>query len=279
MKKAEYRGLEGLVSLMERLRSEGGCPWDREQTLESLRPFIIEEAYEVVSAIDSGDLEGVKDELGDLLFQVVFACRVLEEGGHGGLEEVAGLCIEKMIRRHPHVFGTESADTPSEVLRRWEEIKEGERRPEGEGAAGAGGRQGSLHDLPPALPALMRAQKVSKRAARMGFDWPGIEDVLGKVREELEELEEAVEGGDRGAVEDELGDLLFTLVNAARFLELSPEEALRKTVSRFVQRFHYVEERAALRGGMEALDMEGLEALWEEAKEEERQKSQKNKAF
>ena len=164
--KSDTTGLEGsgfsrLLSLMKRLRAEGGCPWDREQTLETLRPFIIEEAYEVVSAIDSGDLGQIKEELGDLLFQVVFASRILEEDGRGDIEEVAEICVEKMVRRHPHVFGEGSAETPDEVLKRWEEIKEGENK-------AAGPVAGTLHEVPAAMPSLMRAQKISKKAAKAG---------------------------------------------------------------------------------------------------------------
>ncbi len=259
----EGKGLSRLLSLMKRLRGEGGCPWDREQTLETLRPFIIEEAYEAVSAIDSGDLGHIKEELGDLLFQVVFACRILEEEGRGDMDEVAEICVEKMIRRHPHVFADGSAGTSAEVLERWEEIKEDEKK-------AAGPAAGSLHDVPASMPSLMRAHKISKKAAKAGFDWPGIEEVMGKVDEELGEFREAVDSRDKAAVEEELGDVLFTLVNAGRFLGVSPEEALRKTIVKFVRRFHYVEEMAGGEAGEKAADMAELERLWEEAKRMEK---------
>ncbi len=258
------RGISRLISLMKRLRGEGGCPWDREQTLETLRPFIIEEAYEVVSAIDSGDLGHIKEELGDLLFQVVFASRILEEEGRGDIEEVAEICVEKMVRRHPHVFGEGSAETSAEVLKRWEEIKEGEKK--------AGTVAGTLHEVPASMPSLMRAQKISKKAAKAGFDWPGIEEVMEKVDEELGEFREAIESREREHVEAELGDLLFTLVNAGRFLGVSPEEALRKTIVKFVERFHYVEEKAGSEAGVKAVDMATLNRLWEEAKRRKKKK-------
>ncbi len=258
-------GLTRLKALMERLRGKDGCPWDREQTLCSLTPFIIEEAYEVVSAIDSGDVAHIKEELGDLLFQVVFSCRILEEEKKGDINEVMDQCVEKMIRRHPHVFGDTHCDTPAEVLERWEEIKAGEKnkahRPEG-----------SLFEVPSAMPSLMRAHKISKKAAKAGFEWPNISGVMEKVREELGEFEEAIKSCDSEAMEEELGDVLFTLVNAGRFLEVSPEDALRKTISKFIKRFHYVEKKAAQEGAMNTAGMEILNRLWEEAKAEERKK-------
>ncbi|MFQ5354381.1 MAG: nucleoside triphosphate pyrophosphohydrolase, partial [Thermodesulfobacteriota bacterium] len=211
------RGLTRLISLMERLRGEDGCPWDRAQTLESLRPFIIEEAYEVVSAIDRGEAPEIKDELGDLLFQVIFSCRLLEEQGQGDIFEVMEHSVEKMIRRHPHVFGEESAETPDDVLKRWAEIKKSEAKEKGGKTV-----HGRLHEVPEAMPSLMRAHKISSRAAKAGFTWPDIEGVMGKVNEELGELQEAIKEQDSAAVEEELGDLLFTVVNAARFLDVSP---------------------------------------------------------
>ncbi len=250
---------------MERLRGEGGCPWDRVQTLTSLTPFIIEEAYEVVSAIDSGDTTDIKDELGDLLFQVIFCCRLLEEKGEGDIFEVMEHSVEKMIRRHPHVFGDTSADTPEEVLKQWADIKKTEKK-------GKPASKGLLHDVPHAMPSLMRAEKITGKAAKAGFNWPDISGVMDKVNEELGELEEAIKANDTPAVEEELGDLLFTVVNAARFLEVSPEEALRKTVVKFTERFHYVEKKAAQKDGLSGCDLEELESFWDEAKALEKQK-------
>ncbi len=257
-------GLERLISLMERLRGDEGCPWDRAQTLKSLRPFIIEEAYEVVSAIDSGDRAHIKDELGDLLFQVIFSCRLLEEAGDGDINEVMEGSVEKMIRRHPHVFGDERLSESDEVLRRWREIKKEEDKVKK--------KTGLLHDIPAAMPSLMRALKISKKAARVGFEWPDLTRVMDKVSEELRELHEAIENKDKAAMEEELGDLLFTIVNAARALEVSPEEALRKTLVKFVERFHFVEEKASEKGGITATEMAELEGFWDEAKRAEKEK-------
>ncbi len=259
----EGTGFTRLRALMEKLRGEGGCPWDRAQTLHSLTPFIIEEAYEVVSAIDSGDKAHIKEELGDLLFQVIFSCRILEEEEKGDINEVMDICVKKMIRRHPHVFADTHCDTPAEVLERWEEIKATEKKKD---------PKGSLFEVPSAMPSLMRAHKISKKAAKAGFEWPHISGVMEKVREELGEFEEAIKSGDSHAMEEELGDLFFTLVNAGRFLEVSPEEALRKTIVKFVDRFHYVEKKAAQKGGISGLGMEVLNGLWDEAKEKEKKK-------
>jgi len=262
-KALEGTGFTRLRALMERLRGEGGCPWDRAQNLSSLTPFIIEEAYEVVSAIDSGDTPDIKEELGDLLFQVIFSCRILEEEGKGDIDEVMEMSVEKMIRRHPHVFGETTCETPAEVLKRWEEIKETEKKK---------GPQGLLTQVPSAMPSLMRAHKISKKAAKAGFEFADIQGVMEKVHEELDEFHEAITQGDSDAMEEELGDLLFTLVNAGRFLEVSPEEALRKTIVKFMNRFHYVEKKAAEEGGMAELDIEAMNLLWEEAKVVEKKK-------
>ncbi|MFQ5442828.1 MAG: nucleoside triphosphate pyrophosphohydrolase [Thermodesulfobacteriota bacterium] len=256
-------GFAGLKSLMERLRGGGGggggsngCPWDMEQTIESLAPFIIEEAYEVVSAIDSGVAEDIKEELGDLLFQVIFVSRIAEEEGKFTVEDVIKTLIEKMVRRHPHVFGDKFAETPEEVLVHWAEVKKAEKK---------GGS--ALSGVPEAMPALLRAHKISKKAARSGFDWKHIDGVLEKVREELSEFSEAIQSKDPEKVEEELGDLLFTIVNAARFLEVSPEEALRKTIGKFITRFHHIESSLSEAGSaLSTTPMEKLEALWEEAK-------------
>ncbi|MFQ5465182.1 MAG: nucleoside triphosphate pyrophosphohydrolase [Thermodesulfobacteriota bacterium] len=251
--------IKGLSDLMARLRSPGGCPWDREQTLASLVPYIIEEAYEVVSAIDGGSPEAIRDELGDLLFQVVFASRLAEEKGWFTLGDVIDGNTEKMVRRHPHVFGSESAETPEEVLGHWHRIKEGEKK--------AAGPEGALGGVPDALPALLRAHKVTQKAARAGFDWQDVADVLGKVAEEMEEFREAAEKKDAAAMEEELGDLLFTIVNVARFVEVNPEEALRKTIGKFITRFHHVERTLEGRGqDLSTASMDDMERLWEDAK-------------
>lgn len=254
--------IERLTKLMERLRGPGGCPWDREQSLESLTPFIIEEAYEVVSAIEAGGDESIKEELGDLLFQIIFACRIATERGAFGLDEVIDSTVEKMVRRHPHVFGDTRADTSKEVLKRWAEIKEEEKK--GSADAGVGGH---LAGVPLAMPALLRAHKISKKASRAGFDWKDVDHVLEKVSEEVGEFAEAVRAGNAADMEEELGDILFTLVNVARFLEVNPEEALRKTIGKFMQRFHKIEQALEEKGGdLGSTPAEELERLWNEAK-------------
>lgn len=260
--KAKSSGLNKLTALMARLRSPDGCPWDKEQTIESLTPFIIEEAYEVVSAIDAGKDEEIKEELGDLLFQIIFASRIKEEEGAFDVSGVINRTVEKMIRRHPHVFGdvtVERAKTPEEVLRRWAEIKQEENKHKP--------YEGYLAGVPKAMPALLRAHKISKKAAKTGFDWKDSSEVLKKVREEVKEFEEAVKNRDTAGMEEEIGDMLFTIVNVARFLEVNPENALRKTVGKFINRFHYIEKTLAKKNkDLTQASMDEMEALWQEAK-------------
>ncbi len=257
--------IEKLTALMERLRGENGCPWDREQTLKSLVPFIIEETYEVVAAIDEGSDESILEELGDLLFQIIFICQIKKEGKKFGLPEVIDHSREKMIRRHPHVFGDAKADTPGEVLAHWAEIKKAEKEAKGT-------KTGYLSEVPDALPALMRAHKVSQKAAKMGFDWKENREVLEKLREEVEEFCSATEKNDRANMEEELGDILFTLVNVSRFIEVNPEDALRKTIGKFIGRFHLVEKIIEGKGGsISTTRMEELEAAWQESKKKVKQ--------
>ncbi|MBI3804491.1 MAG: nucleoside triphosphate pyrophosphohydrolase [Nitrospirae bacterium] len=255
-----------LVALMDRLRSERGCPWDRAQTPESLKPFLIEEAYEVLEAIESGRAEPLCEELGDLLFQVLFHAQIAKERGEFDIEAVLKTSIEKMTRRHPHVFAPdpgESAPLDSKtVLTRWEEMKKKE--------AGNQSRKSVLEGIPRQLPALLRAHQIQARAARVGFDWKTIEPVFGKIEEEFQELRTAVVEGDAAHIESELGDLLFTVVNAARFLKISPEDALRGTIQRFTDRFQAMEVEAARRGSpLESFSLEEMDSLWEEAKRSE----------
>ncbi|MFQ5736944.1 MAG: nucleoside triphosphate pyrophosphohydrolase [Thermodesulfobacteriota bacterium] len=258
--KKEGPNIEKLTSLMERLRGPDGCPWDREQTLASLVPFIIEEAYEVVAAIDSKDMEAIKDELGDLLFQIIFASRIAGEEGSFDLKGVIDASVEKMVRRHPHVFGDQKADTSQEVLRHWAEIKKAEKRGRGEG-------QGILSGIPEVLPALLRAHKVSKKAARIGFDWQDVQEVFVKVDEELEEFKQEVLRKNAAGMEEEFGDLLFSLVNVSRFIEVNPEDALRKTISKFISRFSHIEKKLAENGEeISSASMEDMDRLWKEAK-------------
>ncbi len=245
---------------MQKLRDpERGCPWDRAQDFASIAPHTIEEAYEVAEAIALGDLDALRRELGDLLFQVVFHARMAEEQGAFDFGQVAQAIADKLEKRHPHVFGGDAIATAADQSIAWEEQKARER-------AGAG-QAGALDGIPLALPALTRAAKLGKRAARVGFDWPNVEGVLEKVLEERGELLEAVAGGDRERIHHEFGDLLFALVNLARHMDLDPEAALRGANRRFERRFRHVEAAAGAQDAdLSRLSLEELEALWQEAK-------------
>ncbi len=257
---------DDLLRIMARLRDpDGGCPWDVEQDFASIAPYTIEEAYEVADAIEQNDMESLKGELGDLLLQVVFHAQMAAEAGHFDYADVVHGISEKMVVRHPHVFGDVSVEDADAQTRAWEDQKAAERAKKAE----AEGRTPSvLDDVARGLPALMRAEKLQKRAARVGFDWPTAEPVFDKVREELDEVHEVVEaGGDPDKLEDELGDLLFTCVNLARKLGADPETALRRTISKFERRFRAVEDMAAHDGKtMKDYDIDGLEAMWVKAK-------------
>jgi MazG family protein len=255
------RALGELHRVMERLLGEGGCPWDREQTPDSLRPFLLEETYELLDALDRGDAAGIREELGDVLYQVYFHAALFRRRGDFGLAGVARGMADKLVRRHPHVFGDAEATSAGQVRRSWDQLKKAER----ESATGAAASV--LDGVPVALPALSRAQKIQQRAARTGFDWPGIEGVLAKLEEERREVEEALESGDPAEVTAEIGDLLFTVVNLARFAGVGAEEALRGANARFDLRFRRVEALARERGSSpDALDLEALEELWQQAK-------------
>jgi tetrapyrrole methylase family protein/MazG family protein len=247
--------LDALVDLMATLRSPGGCPWDRKQTPLSLKTFVLEEAYEVAAAIDGGDPAELRDELGDLLFQVVFQAQIAHEGGHFDLNDVVRGITDKMIRRHPHVFGDGRADTAEAVLDQWEQRK---KKDEGRGV---------FDGLPAALPALLKSYRVQEKAARLGFDWPDVAGPIAKIREETAELEAAIANGVPAEVEHELGDLLFSLVNVARALKLNPEFALDRTTDRFVRRFQAMERLADERGlSFGDLTLAQMDALWDEVK-------------
>lgn len=259
MKNNSKADIGKLEALMERLRAENGCPWDRAQSMVSLVPFIIEEAYEVIFAIDSGDPVEVRDELGDLLFQVIFVSQIAKEKGDFTLADVIDRSHSKMISRHPHVFGEARAETPEEVLRQWAEIKKREKNGKEPG--------GRLAGVPEVLPALLRAHKISQKAAKAGFDWKNTEEVLEKLDEELDEFKEAVRKKEPLQMEEELGDMLFTLVNVGRFLEVNPEDALRKTIGKFITRFHHIESELIKNGrDLSSTPIEELERLWQEAK-------------
>ncbi len=252
------RQVERLRAIMHRLRAPGGCPWDAEQTHDSLVPNLIEEAYETVDAIRRGDLEHLCEELGDLLLQVVFHSELAREAGHFSLDEVArGIC-DKLVRRHPHVFGDSSAGDSAAVLRQWDTIKRGEK-----GHAD----KPFLHGVGQGLPAMLRAVKLQKKAAKAGFDWPDEAGVLDKVAEESAELREALEAGDAAAAEEELGDLFFSLVNLARFRKLDPEVLMAAANAKFERRFGEMEGRLRESGAdLESAPLEEMEAAWNEAK-------------
>jgi MazG family protein len=251
--------MDRLRLVMARLRSPGGCPWDREQTLETLATFLLEECYETLEAIASGDPRALQEELGDLLFQIVFQSRVAEERGDFDLESVIRGIGDKIVRRHPHVFAEGRLETADQVLRQWEEIKGEERRLKGQG--------GRFDSVPPTLPALLKTLRISAKAARVGFDWPDGEALWDKVREEISELEAARRAGDRDAIAEELGDLLFTLANVARREDLDPEAVLQEANRKFLERFAYVERRLGDEGLVPSEEhRDRMEALWEEAK-------------
>ncbi len=257
--------LSRLLAVMARLRDpEGGCPWDREQTWASIAPHTIEEAYEVADAVARGDAESVRDELGDLLFQVVFQARIAEERGLFAFDDVADAICDKLERRHPHVFGDDDVVDAADQGRAWERHKAAERE-----ARGAGG--GALEGVALGLPALTRAAKLGKRAAGVGFDWQEPASVLDKVREEAEELEQAVASGETSQVREELGDLLFSVAQFARHCGIDPEAALREAGAKFERRFGAMEVRASSEGrSLAGLPAEELEALWLAAKRDTR---------
>jgi tetrapyrrole methylase family protein / MazG family protein len=253
-----------LVRIMARLRGENGCPWDRQQTHESIKPYFVEETYEVLEAIDEGDAGKLCEELGDVMLQVVFHARMAEEAGLFGVAEVLTAITDKLVRRHPHVFADVRADTAQEVLFNWEQIKQSERKR-------AAGNASILDGVPRELPALLRAHRLQEKASRVGFDWKEAREVVKKVEEEFAELRAAMESEQPERVEAELGDLLFSLVNLSRFVAVNPEEALRKTIARFIARFQYIEEELAHRGTTPGqATLEEMDALWAEAKARER---------
>lgn len=250
-----------LADIMARLRAPGGCPWDREQTFDSIKPYLLEETYEVMDAIDARDWKELAGELGDLLLQAVFFSQMAAEQNLFRIEDAIDAINAKLIRRHPHVFGEETARTAGDVKRIWSEVKAEEKK-------GAGAENGTLlGSVPRSLPALVEAAQISSRAAHAGFDWENSSQVIDKLHEEIEEFREAERSAPAEAIELEIGDMLFTLVNLARFAKVDPEQALRKTNAKFRQRFGYVESRLAERGKAPAdASIEEMETLWQEAK-------------
>lgn len=252
-----------LVGLMRRLLAPDGCPWDREQSFETLRKYVLEEACEVIDAIDSGSRPAIREELGDLLLQVVFQAELGRREGTFAIDDVVAGIVDKLVVRHPHVFGPMKADDADQVLRNWEKLKAEER-----------GHRGVLAGVPRSMPALTRAQRVGEKVARVGFDWPDARGSRAKIDEELAELDEASERADAAAIEEELGDVLFALVNLSRHLRVDAEGALRRTIDKFAARFAHVEKRVreehggwGQAGAGEAhLPLEVLDRYWEEAK-------------
>jgi tetrapyrrole methylase family protein/MazG family protein len=252
------KGFADLVAIMARLRRKDGCPWDRRQTKEDLKPFLIEETYEILEALDRGDDQGLKEELGDLLFHIIFMARIAEEEGAFDIDDVISGIAEKMRRRHPHVFGGSEVADAHEVEVNWARLKAAE-KPRGSLMAG----------LPLHLPALMRAFRLTERAAKVGFDWEHRDQVWAKLEEELQEFQQALrkDREKKEAQREELGDILFTLVNLARFLGIDPEDALRRVTDKFAKRFTYIEQRLQEKGKTpEQASLAEMDALWEESK-------------
>jgi len=261
-KNAQNDAFQRLVELMATLRGPNGCPWDRKQTPESLKPFLVEECYEVIDALEDGAPDKIRDELGDLLFQIIFHARIAEETGRFTINDVITAIDEKMIRRHPHVFGTEKLSTDKEVLANWEDIKKKEK--------GHEDRKSILEGVPKELPSLLRAHRLQERAARVGFDWAHLNEALPKLDEEIAEFKESLKSEDAEKIEEELGDVFFMLVNVSRFLGVNPDEALRKTIGKFIHRFRYIEEHAEQAGrSLNDMTLDEMETLWQEAKKKE----------
>jgi tetrapyrrole methylase family protein/MazG family protein len=257
--------IQKLVDLVARLRGENGCPWDREQTRESLKPMLIEEAYEVLDALDGASPAELKEELGDLLFQVIFHAQIAQEKGEFRLADIIDRLHEKMVRRHPHVFGGADLRTADDVLRNWEDIKAAER---GTSSSSRSDSVKSLLDgIPPRLPALHQAFQMTAKASRVGFDWPDLEAILEKLKEEAAETMEAYASRDQARLIDEAGDLLFVAVNVARFLGADPETALRRSNRKFERRFRYIESKIKSQGReLKDASLAEMDALWDEAK-------------
>ena len=260
-------GFARLVEIMARLRSPGGCPWDREQSFDTIKPYLLEETYEVLDAIDARDWDGLAEELGDLMLQAVFFAQMASEEGRFDISDSLAAINNKLVRRHPHVFAGGDANTADEVKRRWDEIKAEEKL----GKETSGGKKkeppGLLDGVPRSLPGLVEAQQIASRAAGAGFDWPNIDAVFEKLQEELTELHAARGTRDPAGIEDELGDLLFVIVNIARFLKVDPEQALRKTNAKFRRRFAHVEKSIATAGKTLAESTtDQMESLWQDAK-------------
>ncbi|HDP79484.1 MAG TPA: nucleoside triphosphate pyrophosphohydrolase [Spirochaetes bacterium] len=253
----ENRPLYRLAEIAAILRGENGCAWDREQTSRTLKPYLIEEAYEVYEAIEKNDPADLREELGDLLYQVYAHAQIAGEEKSFTIDDVADGISAKLIHRHPHVFGDETADTSAEVIDRWEKIKKKEKA----------SRESILDGVPPHLPSLLKAYRVQQKVSRMGFDWDRIDGAIEKLEEEVNEFRAAVEGGAGAAVEEEVGDILFSIVNVSRFLGVNPEDALYGAVEKFMARYRHIEKAAAADGrSVEEMSLDEMDALWEAAK-------------
>ena len=246
-----------LLNIMEKLRGEKGCPWDKEQTRESLKPYIVEEVYELLDAIEENDPEKIKEELGDLLFQIVFQSQIARENKEFDMSDIIDMIAKKMVSRHPHVFGNTTCSTSDEVVAQWEVQKKREGKL----------RESILEGVPETLPSLLRAHRLQKRAAGVGFDWERADDVFKKLDEELKEFKEALGTKNKDMIEDELGDIFFMLVNISRFIGVNPEDAHRKTISKFIHRFRYIEMKAAEQSRtLSDMTLDEMDKLWDEAK-------------
>lgn len=254
--------IDQLILVMKKLRSEKGCPWDREQTHSSLKKYLMEECAELMDSIDDKDSEGICEELGDLLMHIVFHSRIAEENKSFTFEDVARGITEKMIRRHPHVFGNEKAENSGEVIEMWESIKKREKKDRNKE------RKSLMDGIPRHLPALFRAHEMQRKAAKVGFDWINSHQIIEKIEEEMEELKKAIATGDEKSINEEIGDLIFSVVNLARFRkEKSAEEILADTIQKFERRFRYIEEKLASAGkSAETSSLDEMDGLWNEAK-------------
>jgi MazG family protein len=262
---------EKLVEIMARLRGPDGCPWDKQQDFNSLKPMLVEEVYEVLEAIENEDFDSLSEELGDLLLHVIFHAHLAKEAGRFDITTVIEKISGKLVRRHPHVFGSEPASTPEEVIKNWEAIKAQEKAQKLKNRTPA--QRSLLEGIPSKLPAIHEAHQISSRAARAGFDWPDVEGIFDKLQEEMRELKEVISlGGNeaqRERLEDEIGDMLFVIVNIARYLKIDSESALKRANRKFKSRFRYMEVELAKQGkSLEQTSLEDMEALWRKAKSE-----------
>lgn len=257
----EKYGLEDFIRLIDVLRGPGGCPWDIKQTHESLKHNVVEEAWEVVDAINEGSEAHLREELGDLLMQVIFHASISKEHGGFNLDDISDEAVKKLVHRHPHVFGSVKADTPDEVLTNWDAIKRADRGQQSAASA--------MDGIPRGLPGLMRSEKIQSKAAKYGFDWPDVSGAMDKLREETAELQEGIDAGDIENIKEEIGDALFSVVNVARFYKLDTEECMHAACEKFIRRFRYLEEGAAREGlRLEDMTLGQMERIYQEARHE-----------